>query len=361
MQHWRTLRRLWVGVMVLVLGLATAAWAAEQPRRGGILTYIVSASGFPSMDGHREGTFALVHPMAPFYSLLIKVNPENPADPTDFVGDVAESWTVSPDGRVYTFKLRRNVKFHDGSLMTSRDVKATFDKIIFPPPGVISARKGMYTMVEAVEAPDDFTVVFRLKFPTASFLPLLATPFNWIYKADILEKDMHWYEKNVLGTGPFKFQEYVAGSHVAGVRNPDYFIPGLPYLDGFRAIFIAKEAPQVAAIRGGRAMVNFRSFPPKIRDDLVRAMGDQIVVQESTWNCGLYVAPNHKVKPFDDPRVRRALDAGLGPLGGSGDDFQDRHRQDGGGIGVSAPSAGGVAGGVAADCGFLARHRGVAA
>ncbi|GIX48322.1 MAG: peptide ABC transporter substrate-binding protein [Candidatus Tectimicrobiota bacterium] len=313
MQRLRLVRSRWLvaGVVVLVLGLATAAWAAEQPRHGGILTYIVSASGFPSMDGHRETTFAVVQPLAPFYSVLIKVNPENPADPTDFVGDVAESWTVSPDGRVYTFKLRRNVKFHDGSLMTSRDVKATFDKIIFPPPGVASARKGMYTMVEAVEAPDDFTVVFRLKFPTAAFLPALANPFNWIYKADILEKDMHWYEKNVLGTGPFKFQEYVAGSHVAGVRNPDYFIPGLPYLDGFRAIFIAKEAPQVAAIRGGRAMVNFRSFPPKIRDDLVRAMGDQIVVQESAWNCALYVVPNHKVKPFDDPRVRRALTLAL--------------------------------------------------
>ena len=297
--------------LIITLILAPQGIAAEKPVYGGHFPYIVSSSGFPSMDAHREVTFAVVQPLGPFYSVLVKVNPENPADPTDFVGDVAESWTKSDDGKVWTFKLRKNIKFHDGSPMTSKDVKATFEKIFFPPTGVVSSRKGMYPMVNAVEAPDDHTFVIRLSWASAAFLPALANPYNWIYKADILKKDMHWYEKNVMGTGAFKFKEYVAGSHVGGVKNPDYFIKGRPYLDSFRAIFIKKQAPQVAAIRGGRALVNFRAFPPKTRDDIVKALGDKIVVQESTWNCVLLVTPNHKVKPFDDPRVRRALSLAL--------------------------------------------------
>ena len=302
---------------LLLFSMPAVAPAAEQPVRGGELTFVVPASGFPSMDAHRETTFAVIHPLRPFYSLLIKANPDNPADPTDFVGDVAESWTASKDGKTYTFKLRRDVKFHDGTPMTSRDVKASLDKVIFPQEGVPSARKAMYTMVDKIEAPDAHTIVIRLKFGSAAFIPALANPYNWIYKADILAKDMNWYTKNVMGTGAFKFKEYVPGSHVIGVRNDDYYEKGKPYLDSYRALFIKDQAPQVAAIRGGRAMINFRAFPPKTAEDLKRALGKNYAMQESTWNCVLLATPNHLVKPFDDPRVRRALSLALDRWQGS--------------------------------------------
>jgi peptide/nickel transport system substrate-binding protein len=116
-----------LALLLLVLPVGALA-AAEAPVRGGELTFVVPAAGFPSMDAHREETYAVIHPLRPFYSLLIKVDPNNPSDPTDFVGDVAESWHKSADGLVYTFTLRRGVKFHDGSLLTSRDVKASFDR-----------------------------------------------------------------------------------------------------------------------------------------------------------------------------------------------------------------------------------------
>jgi peptide/nickel transport system substrate-binding protein len=315
-----------VGVTAVATVVATLAWcpavahgaaSTAMPRRGGELTFIVPAAGFPTMDAHREETYAVIHPLRPFYSLLIKADPNNPSDPTAFVGDAAERWTRSADGLSYTFTLRKNVKFHDGTLLTSRDVKATFDAIIFPPAGLVSDRKAMFFMVKGVEAPDPSTVIFRLKFASEAFLPVVANPYNWIYEADILAKDPHWYETHVMGTGPFKFKEYVAGSHVTGERNPDYFIAGLPYLDGFRALFINKEAPQLAALRGERALVNFRGLPPKAVDELKTAMGDKLVVQESPWNCALFVSPNHKVKPFDDPRVRRALTLALDRWEGS--------------------------------------------
>ena len=302
-----------IGILAVALALAVSGLgvpeAQEKPRSGGELVFLVPSEP-PSYDAHREGTFGTLHPLAPHYNTLLRI------DPTDRTGtrpvpDLAESWTISPDGTTYTFRLRQGVRFHDGSLITSRDVKASYDKIIFPPAGVISIRKGAYRAVEAVEAPDPHTVRFRLKWPEASFLVSLASPYNWIVNADLLAKDVHWYETNVMGTGPFKFVEHVKGSHWIGKRNPDYWDKGKPYLDGYRAVFVSSSAAQVAAVRSERAHIQFRGFTPGDRDGLVQALGPKITVQESPWDCLALVAMNHEHKPFDDRRVRRALTLAL--------------------------------------------------
>ena len=100
---------------------------------------------------------------------------------------------------------------------------------------------------------------------------------------------------------------YETGQSVTGERNPDYYHKGFPYLDGFTAIYAPKLATRVDAIRADRAAMEFRSQPPSARDQLVKELGDQIAVQESDWNCGNLLTYNHKRKPFDDVRVRRAL------------------------------------------------------
>jgi len=297
-----------VAAALFFAALAPAA-AQEQPRPGGELVFVVAAEP-PSFDAHREETFGMLHPGAPHYNTLLRVDPTDKTG-TKFIGDLAESWTVSPDKRTYTFKLRRGVKFHDGSVMTSKDVKASYDKIIFPPAGVKSLRKESYRSVEVVEAPDPYTVRFRLKYPESSLLLNLASPWNWIYKADILAKDMHWYETHVMGTGPFTFVEHVKGSHWVGKKNPNYWDKGKPYLDGFRATFMSSSAAQVAAIRGERAQIQFRGFSPPERDQLVSALGNKITVQESPWDCLNFVSMHHEKKPFDDKRVRRALSLAL--------------------------------------------------
>lgn len=299
-----------LGLLAVAAGAVLAfPLQAQSPRYGGELVFPVPSEP-PSYDGHREETFGLIHPWAPFYNLLLRVDPTDPSG-TKPHPDLAESWTISADGLTYTFKLRRGVRFHDGSEMTSKDVKASYDKIIFPPAGVGSTRKGQYSVVQVVEAPDPSTVVFRLKWPSASFLASVSSPYNFIYRADILAKDIHWHEKNVMGTGPFTFIEHVKGSHVVGKKNPNYWDKGKPYLDGFRAIFMPSSAAQVAAIRGERAHIQFRGFSPAERDSLVSALGNKITVQESPWDCVLLAAINHEKKPFDDRRVRRALTLAL--------------------------------------------------
>jgi peptide/nickel transport system substrate-binding protein len=295
-------------VALFAAAFACAAAVAETPKRGGTLTYLIPADAPPSFDAHRESTFATVHGFAPFYSLLVRVNPDNPASTTDLVCDLC---TVMPQptdgGKTYTFKIRDGVKFHDGSSLTAADVAATFEAIIFPHEGVLSARVGNFLMVDKVESPDPKTVVFHLKFATGAFLPALANPFNWIYQKAILDKDPHWYEKNVMGSGPFKFTHYETGQSVKGVRNPDYYDKDLPYLDGFTAIYADKQATRVDAIRSDRAAIEFRGMPPSARDELGGALGDQITVQEGDWDVASAVTFNHKRKPFDDVRVRRAL------------------------------------------------------
>jgi len=288
--------------------ISVSVIAADVPKRGGVLTYMIPADAPPSFDAHRELTYATIHSASPFYSVLIRINPMDPGSTTDFVCDLCTEMPRPTDGgKTYTFKIREGVKWHDGSPLTADDVVASWNKIVFPPDGVTSARQSFFMMVGKVEAPDPSTIVFRLKFATGAFLPALADPFNWIYRKVRLDHDPHWYEKNIEGSGPFKFVSYETGQSIKGELNPDYYHKGLPYLDGFIGIFADKQAVRVEAIRGNRAAIEFRGLPPAARDELVKALGDQITVQTSDWNCGHFVTPNHKKKPFDDVRVRRAL------------------------------------------------------
>jgi peptide/nickel transport system substrate-binding protein len=298
--------------LAAIFGVAAIAAAAaadeEAPKRGGTLTYMIPADAPPSFDGHRESTYATVHAIAPFYSVLVRINPDNPSSTTEIVCDLCSGIPQPTDGgKTYAFKIRDRVKFADGSPLTAGDVAASFNEIAFPPKGVLSARASNYLMIDKIEAPDPATVVFHLKFATSAFMPALADPFNFIYEKAILDKDPRWYETHVMGSGPFKFVAYETGQSIKGVRNPDYYVKGLPYLDGFTGIFADKQAVRVAAIRSDRAAIEFRGMPPAARDELVNALGDKISVQEGDWNVGSAVTPNHEKKPFDDPRVRRAL------------------------------------------------------
>lgn len=302
-----------LAALLLVGATSLPAGAAETPRAGGTLNFVVSAEP-PTYDGHRETSFALIHPVAPHYSTLLRIDVKSNYK---VVGDLAESWTISQDGKTYTFKLHDGVKFHNGDPLTSADVKATLERIVNPPQGVVSARKGSYQAIDRVEAPDPRTVVVRLKWPEASMLANLASPWNFVYSAKKLAEDPRFPEKNILGSGPFVFVEHVPGSHWVAKKNADYFVKGLPYLDGYRAVFIRNSAANVAAVRSGQAVIEFRGYSPAQRDDLVKALGNRIRVQESPWTCQLTVVFNNERPPFNDVRIRKALSMAIDRWQGS--------------------------------------------
>ncbi|MBI2289589.1 MAG: ABC transporter substrate-binding protein [Betaproteobacteria bacterium] len=290
-----------------LLGLAAGAtaltgFAAQTPVSGGVLKFAVSAEP-PNYDCHAQTSFAFIHPVRPHYNTLLKFDTAKyPA----IKGDLAESWTVAKDGLTYTFKLRKGVKFHDGSAFSSQDIKATYDRLRAPPAGVRSVRQASYADVASIETPDPLTVVFRLKKQNASMLTNFASPWDCVYSAAKLKQDPKFPERNVMGTGPFTFVEHVAGSQWIGRKFEGYFEKGKPYLNGYVAIFIS-GAPMVNALAAGEVLAEFRGQSPADRDRLVKTLGDKAVVQETPWVCSLVVTFNTKKKPFDDQRVRKAL------------------------------------------------------
>src|SRR5271168_1056684 len=183
---WRRIAIALASAVAAISGSSHGAFATElDAKRGGILEFAVLVEP-GNYDCHGNISFAFLHPIAPHYSTLLKFDAANYPQ---IVGDLAESWSVSADRRTYTFKLRRNVLFHDGSPLTSADVKASYDRIIHPPEGVLSVRQADYAAVTGIDTPDPLTVVFHLQWPDAAMLANFASPWNCIYSAAKLKED----------------------------------------------------------------------------------------------------------------------------------------------------------------------------
>jgi len=299
-------RELLFGAAALALSVgAPRAGEADSealPRRGGVLVFASSVE-LKDYDCDDNTSFAFLHPMAPHYSTLLKFDAANyPA----IKGDLAESWTVTPDGRVYAFKLRSNVLFHDGTHFTSADVKASYERIVRPPAGIRSSRQLYYAAIERIEAPDPLTVIFHLRWPDAAMLANFASPWGFIYSASNLANDPEYPKAHVLGTGPFEFVEHAKGQYWRGKRFDRYFQAGRPYLDGYQVDFMPPK-DVMAAYLSGKIMAEFRGVSPPQRDDLLKALGNEISVSECPWLSTLLVVFNTKRPPFTDARVRRAL------------------------------------------------------
>ena len=293
----------------LAFGLGGAA--AQTPKKGGVLKFGVVAEP-PNYDCHGSTTFALVHPIAPHYSLLVKFDGK---EYPKVIPDLAESWTTSPDGMTWTFKIRSGVKFHDGSSLTSEDIKATYDRIIDPPAGVVSIRRAYYSDL-TVEAPDATTVVFKLKNPMAGVLEALASPFNCVYSAAKLKQNPRYPETEIMGTGAFSFVEHVKGSSWEGKRFEGYFNPEQPYLDGYKAFFV-KSGGVVTGILGDQFDAEFRGRNPSEKAQLLDKAKDNLTLHEGTWVNNLMLVFNTTRKPFDDVKVRQALTMAIDRWGGS--------------------------------------------
>jgi peptide/nickel transport system substrate-binding protein len=290
-------------MMLISMGLVAPALAEEKPQYGGVMK-VALAGDPPSLDMHQETTFLVKIPLSPCYNTLVIFDPHGFPK---IIGDLAESWESSKDGMTWTFKLHQGVKFHDGSELTSADVKASWEKIVWPPEGTISTRKSYYGMIKSIDAPDPATVVFHLNYPSASFLAMLAYPHNFIYAKKYLDQDVNYYKTNVMGTGPFKFKNWVRGSYLEVERNPDYFKPGLPYMDGIKYFSIKDLSAAAKAVRTGRVDTELRGFPPAESEAIKKQMGDQVVIRYPKSISHWGIAFNVNQKPFDDERVRQAM------------------------------------------------------
>src|SRR5271166_1845025 len=286
----------------LTLLASTVAMAQPEPKSGGTLHFAVESEPV-NYDCQANVSFSFLHSVAPSYSTLLKFDPANYPQ---VIGDLAEAWSISADKLTYTFRLRPNVLFHDGTPLSSTDVKASYQRILHPPAGVVSARQWNYASIMAIDTPNPLTIMFRLQRPDAAMLANFASPWNCIYQGAKLDADPQYPKAHVLGTGPFVFVEHKKGQSWTGRRWDHYFQPGKPFLDGYEVDFMSGSSV-VKSMESGQVMGGFRSFTPAERDELQTTLGDEIDIHESPWLFNLMLVFNSKQPPFDDARVRRAL------------------------------------------------------
>lgn len=236
----------------VLLGLALVSGTAMATDKGGTLNLIVQPEPISLNPGiNRLGPATFVGDK--IYDSLVSYAQKDLAP----IPRLAESWTVSPDGKTYTFKLRQGVIWHDGEPFTSKDVSFSYDKFL---PALQARSRDLRGEIDRIETPDDLTVVFVLKNPYPAFLRSLSTPVLPAHKyVGVTDFRNAPANAEFVGTGPFKFAEWKKGSLIRLVRNDKYWDAGKPYLDeiDFQIIpdansrAIAFETGQVDALRSG--------------------------------------------------------------------------------------------------------------
>ncbi len=301
-------------LLLIVIACGTIATAApptdmlhaseSNPKYGGILRWAGLADA-PFFDLHQCDTAACAVPMEPMYDTLLRYNPLDGSK--TIIPDLAHKWDASGDGLTYTFHLRDGVKFHDGAPLTSEDVKASFDHIIFPPPGILSPRKGVFDAVKEVKAIDPLTVQFTLSTPRGFFLAAIASGWNVIYRKKTLEDNNFDLKKVKLapGTGPFIFESYQPGQVWKMRKNPHYWNPALPYLDGLEMHHLPYGPATGTALLTGQVDYVY-GLGADSRADIEKEPAKFTVVTYGIPSAlGGYINFTHK--PLDDARVRQAL------------------------------------------------------
>ncbi|MBD9596396.1 ABC transporter substrate-binding protein [Ensifer sp. ENS05] len=283
----------------LPMGSVRAA-AGEAPTKGGILTYNLNGDP-PNFDMLANTTSYVISAVGPCYNGLVRFDPTSP---DTVIGDLAERWEVSEDGKVYTFHLLKSVKFHDGAPMTAADVKFTFDTVKTPPKGYVSARASSLEAVSEIRIVDDHTVEFILSHASPSILPNLALGWMAVLPKHILEKGP--MKEVVIGTGPFKLQDYVRGTSLELVRNDDYHVPDRPYLDGIKVYIIPDLGSVMAYFRTGEIQV-FDYMPADLAKQAQEALSATHRVEAALNSDSFAIHFNTKRSPWDDVRVRKAV------------------------------------------------------
>jgi peptide/nickel transport system substrate-binding protein len=278
--------------------------AAEQTDRGGTVTWAVH-EGMPHFDIHADGTYILAQPVGPLYNSLLTFDLYNNEK---IVGDLAERWEVTPDGKQITFALRQGVKFHDGSDFTCADAKYSLEKLADPKRTAPAPVAIMNNVFVSATCRDDATLVMALKQPSPAILALLADAHTVMMKAGIAEQVDRKDSKFLVGTGPFKFKSYTPGIDFRAERNQNYWKPGVPHIDGYQAVVIADMTKIFASFRARQLTMTGigRHLEPPEADILKKDFPDAIVALGPRAGWDSFVM-HHGKPPFNDPRVRKAI------------------------------------------------------
>src|SRR5262245_6199632 len=282
---------------------------AQTPKPAGTLA-ITQREDLPQgFTIHETSTNSTVWQGMPWFNNLVLFDPLKATESVDtIIGELAEKWSWQDNYRNLVFFLRKDVKWHDGKPFTSKDVKYTFDMVREASDATqklrISPRSDWYSNVEAVEAADAYTVVFRLKRPQPSLLMMLASGYSPVYASHVPAAS---YRTGCVGTGPFKVKEWRKGEFVDYVKNPDYLVKGRPYLDALRYVVIKERGPRTAALQAVQVDVSYRGEVPKPSAEQHKQAVPQLVVTPYSQNVNDNIIMNVTKPPFDNVKVRLAI------------------------------------------------------
>ena len=295
-----------VGAIAAVLiAMATSGPALAQ-KPGGVLR--LSHFDSPaSMSILEESTRAALQPaMHVFNKLVMYKQDVAQTSLQSIVPDLATGWSWNEEGTELTFPLRQGVKWHDGKPFTAADVKCTWDLLTGKANEKlrINPRKSWYTNLEEVTAKDDYQVTFRLKRPQPSLIALLASGWSPIYPCHVSPRDMR---SHPIGTGPFKFIEFKPNESIKFTRNPDYWKPGRPYLDGIDYTIIREIATRNLAFFAGKFDVTspYGVTIPTLKDFASQA--PHAICEVTATNVNRTMIVNSTAPPFDNIELRRAM------------------------------------------------------
>jgi ABC-type transport system substrate-binding protein len=307
----------WLKISTIATTLAfmpLPAWSDDTPKQGGdiVITYKDDIATLDPAIGYDWVNWSMIKSL---YSRLMDYTPGTP----DLIPSLAESFEVSADGMTYTFKLRKGVKFTNGRELVASDVQYSISRAVNPKTqgpgagffgaiaGYADVSGGKAEMLSGIEAPDDHTVVFKLSRPDATFLHVLAVNFASVVPKEAVEAAGADFGKKPLGSGAFMLKEWVIGQKMEFVRNPDYFMVNVPHIDKF-TVEIGQD-PLVALLRLQKGEVDIAGdgIPPaKFLEVKNSPEGPSMIVDGEQLHTG-YVTLNTKVKPFDNVKVRQAV------------------------------------------------------
>ena len=300
------MRQLGVALVIALLSGMLVPGPAAAQKSGGVLR--VYAQDSPaSMSIHEEATPIVVqHVMGVFNNLVMYDQHVAQSSMASIVPDLAENWSWNEDGTQLTFKLRHGVKWHDGVPFTAADVVCTWNMLLGTSDQKFRAnpRKSWWWNLDHVTVTGDDAVTFTVRQPQPALLALIASGWSPVYPCHVPPAQMR---QHPIGTGPFKFVEYKPNEYVRLVRNPDYWKPGRPYLDGIDFTIIPNRSTAMLAFVAGQFDM---TFPYLLTVQLDKELKSQMPSAECALapvNSSVNLITNRDKPPFDNAELRRAM------------------------------------------------------
>jgi peptide/nickel transport system substrate-binding protein len=291
--------------LAIVMAILISDGPAAAQKHGGTLR-VYNSTNPPSASILEEVTIATVMPFMAVFNNLVLFDQSKAHNSIDgIVPDLAESWAWDDSKTKLTFELRRGVRWHDGRPFTAADVRCTWQRLKGADEEFRkNPRRIWYANLQEVAVDGEYRATFHLSKPQPALIALLASGMAPVYPCHVPAKDMRLHP---IGTGPFKLVAFKANDSIKLVRNPHYWKPGRPYLDGIEWRIVSSRATRVLAFVAGEFDLTFVADAPVPVTKEIAAQAPKAICEVGPTNATINLIVNRDAAPFDDPMIRRAM------------------------------------------------------